>query len=258
MTMAATTAVLWAEWTKIRTISSSMWTLTAAFFSTIGLGALLSVILGGEFDTLGAAEQAAFDPVMTSFIGMGLGQLAMITFGVLVVTSEYGTGMIRTTLAAVPQRGLLYGAKAAAAAVPGLAVGMATSVATFFVGQALLGEHGASLGDPGVLRAVTGAGVYLTLMLLFAVGVATMLRKAVLSLSVLMAYFFMIAPIFNFVPATRKVGYFFPDQAGTSVMQVVQQADGPPYGPWVGLGIMALWAAASLAGGYFALKRNDA
>jgi ABC-2 type transport system permease protein len=256
--MAAPAAVLRAEWTKIRTISSTTWTLTLAFLSTIGLGAMLSIILGGEFDALSAEEQALFDPVMTAFIGMGLGQLAMITFGVLVVTNEYSTGMIRTSLTAVPQRGLLYCAKAAVAALLGLAVGIATSFATFLVGQALLGERGASLGDAGVLRAVVGGGVYLALMLLFAIGVATMLRRVVLALSVLMGYFFMIAPIFNFLPQAKKFGYFLPDQAGTTVMQVVPQAIAPPFGPWAGLGIMTLWTAAALAGGYVALKRHDA
>ena len=170
-------------------------------------------------------DRLAFDPTNISFAGMGLGQLAMIVFGVLVVSNEYSTGMIRTSLAAVPQRATLLFCKLLVATVLVFLVGLATSFATFFAGQALLGEHRAYLGDPGVLRAVFGGGLYMTLIALFSMGVATMLRSPMLSLGILMPFFFLISNILGNVSATRKVGRYLPDQAGRKVMEVVTPLD---------------------------------
>jgi ABC-2 type transport system permease protein len=178
---------------------------------------------------------------------------------VLVVSNEYSSGMIRTSLAAVPQRGTFLFGKLAVATALALAVGMATSFAAFFLGQAMLGELRASLGDPGVLRAVLGGGIYMTLIAMFSMGVAAMLRSPMLSLGILMPFFFLISSILGNVPATEKVGRFLPDQAGSRIMQVVTPVDDDtPYGPWGGLLIMLAWVAAAVAGGYLVLKRRDA
>src|SRR5690606_31551234 len=167
--------------------------------------------------------------------------------------------MIRVSLAAVPQRGTFLFGKIAVATALALAVGMATSFAAFFLGQAMLGEHKASIGDDGVLRAVIGGGLYMTLIAMFSMGVAAMLRSPMLSLGILMPFFFLISSILGNVDATKKVGQFLPDQAGSKIMQVVTPiGDDTPYGPWGGLGIMALWVVAALIGGYVLLKRRDA
>ncbi|HET6856040.1 MAG TPA: ABC transporter permease, partial [Streptomyces sp.] len=194
----------------------------------------------------------------TSFAGTSLGQLAMIVFGVLVVANEYNTGMIRMSLAAVPQRGTFLFSKVAVATALALLVGMVTSFISFFLGQAMLGDLKASIGDPGVLRAVIGGGLYMTLIAVFSMGVAAMLRGPTLALGILMPFFFLLAPILGNVSATKKVGQYLPDQAGSKIMQVVPLNDDVPYGPWGGLLIMALWAAAALLGGYILLKKRDA
>ncbi|MEU0332496.1 ABC transporter permease [Streptomyces sp. NPDC006193] len=251
--------VIRSEWTKIRSVSSTVWTLSLAAVVTVALGMLISGLSRSQFDSMPARERQSFDPTFVSFAGMGLGQLAMIVFGVLVVANEYSTGMIRVSLAAVPRRGAFLSGKIAVAAAPALAVGMATAFAAFFLGQAMLGSHRAGLGDPGVLRAVLGGGLYLTLIAVFSMGVAAMLRSPTLSLGILMPFFFLISNVLGNVEATRKVGRFLPDQAGSRVMQVVPRiGDDTPYGPWGGLGIMALWVTAALAGGYVLLKRRDA
>lgn len=103
--MASVPAVLQSEWTKIRTVSSTIWTLAVAFLVTVAMGVGLSALFNSTFGDLSAADRATFDPTFISFSGMILGQLAMVVFGVLVVGSEYSSGMIRTSLAAVPQRG---------------------------------------------------------------------------------------------------------------------------------------------------------
>ncbi|MFJ7303239.1 ABC transporter permease [Streptomyces sp. NPDC099088] len=255
----AATQVLRSEWTKIRSVSSTVWTLSLAAVVTIALGFLISLLSKNEFDNMSTRDKLSFDPTFISFAGMTLGQLAIIVFGVLVVGNEYSTGMIRTSLAAVPQRGTFLFSKVAVATVLALAVGMITSFVTFFLGQAALGSHKATIGDPGVLRAVLGGGLYFTLIAMFSMGIATMLRSPMLSLGILMPFFFLISNILGAVSATKKVGQYLPDQAGSRILRVVTPLDDDtPYGPWGGLGIMVLWVVVALIGGYALLKKRDA
>jgi ABC-type transport system involved in multi-copper enzyme maturation permease subunit len=254
-------AVLHSEWTKIRTVASTTWTLASAFVVTVGLSALLCSFLASRFDNMSAAERATFDPTMVSFSGMALGQLAMIVFGVLVVGTEYSSGMIRTSLAAVPNRaGFLIGKLTAATALA-VVVGLATSFLSFFLGQGILGDHGIGIGEEHVLRAVVGAGLYMALLALFSMGVTVMLRSSILALGILMPFFFLISNILQAIETTRKVAQYFPDQAGSTIMQVVPgglENPDAPYGPWGGLGIMVLWVLASVIGGFLVLRNRDA
>jgi ABC-type transport system involved in multi-copper enzyme maturation permease subunit len=138
---------------------------------------------------------------------------------------------------------------------------MATSFLTFFIGQALLGEHRTTIGEENVLRAVIGGGIYMGLIAVFSMGVATMLRSSMLSLGILMPFFFLVSQILSAVPGAKDVARYFPDQAGAKIMQVVPNAmnsGDSPYGPWGGLGIMLLWVAAALLGGFLVLKKRDA
>lgn len=256
--MAMVTRVLRSEWTKIRSVRSTLWTLGMAVTVTVSIGTLISALVRHDYATLSAHDKRAFDPTFTSFAGTGLGQLAMIVFGVLVVSGEYGTGMIRTSLAAVPRRGVLLFCKIAVATLAALVVGLVTSCAAFATGQLMLGRYGASPGDPGVLRAVIGGGLYMTLITVFSMAVATMLRSPMLSLGVLMPFFFLISNILANVSVTRTFGAYLPDQAGQKIMRVVTPEDPPPYGPWGGFAIMALWVAVAVTAGYLLMKRRDA
>ncbi|MFF8915123.1 ABC transporter permease subunit [Streptomyces sp. NPDC015032] len=259
--MAPVPAVLTSEWTKIRTVSSTVWTLIAAFAVTVAMGAALSALMNARFDDLPEAQRATFDPTLISFSGMTLGQLAMVVFGVLVVGTEYSSGMIRTSLAAVPQRGSFLFSKVAVAGVLALVVGIVTSFVSFFLGQALLGDHGTDIGAENVLRAVVGGGVYMGLIGIFSMGVATMLRSSMLSLGILMPFFFLVSQILSAVPGAKQVARYFPDRAGSKIMQVVPDAltsNPTPYGPWGGLGILLAWVVAALIGGYLVLKKRDA
>ncbi|MFF2504515.1 ABC transporter permease [Streptomyces sp. NPDC058067] len=255
----AATQVLRSEWTKIRSVASTVWTLSLAAVLTIALGVLISILSRNEFKNMSVKEQMGFDPTFISFAGMSLGQLAMIVFGVLVVSNEYSTGMIRTSLAAVPQRGTFLFSKIAVATLLAFVVGLATSFIAFFLGQAMLGSYKAQIGDPGVLRAVIGGGLYMTLIAVFSMGVASMLRSPMLSLGILMPFFFLISNILGAVSATKKIGRFLPDQAGSKIMQVVPPVgDDTPYGPWGGLLIMVIWVVVALFFGYLLLKKRDA
>jgi ABC-2 type transport system permease protein len=255
----AATQVIRSEWTKIRSVASTVWTLSLAVVVTVAFGMLITALSRHEFAGMDPQRRLSFDPTLVSFAGMTLGQLAMIVFGVLVVSNEYSTGMIRTSLAAVPRRGTFLAGKVAVATALALAVGMATSFAAFFLGQRMLGPLGTTLGTAGVLRAVIGGGIYMTLIAVFSMGVAAMLRSPMLSMGILMPFFFLVSNILANVSATKKAGQFLPDQAGSRILQVVPRiGDDTPYGPWGGLGIMVLWVIAALAGGYLLLRRRDA
>ncbi|GAA3720530.1 ABC transporter permease subunit [Streptomyces tremellae] len=250
--MSSVPAVLQSEWTKIRTVSSTTWTLALAFLATAGIGAVAASLINPGRN---------FDPTLISFSGMSLGQLAMVVFGVLVVGSEYSSGMIRTSLAAVPRRATFLYGKIFVAGLLALVVGLVTGFITFFLGQALLGDAGTDLGAPGVLRAVVGSGLYMCLIAVFSMGVTAMLRSSMLSLGILMPFFFLVSSILAAVPKAKDVARYFPDQAGSKILQVVPDASGGsdvPYGPWAGFGIMAAWVVAALIGGYLVLRRRDA
>jgi ABC-type transport system involved in multi-copper enzyme maturation permease subunit len=250
--------VLKSEWTKVRSVRSTLWTLVTAVIVTVGLGALICALTKSSFSDMSAADRRTFDATYISFAGTGLGQLAMIAFGVMVVSAEYSTGMIRNSLAAVPQRSTFLWCKVLVVGPLVLVIGMITSFAAFFLGQALLGSHGVEIGDPGVLRAVVGGGVYMALISLFSVGITFVLRSPLLAFAILMPWFFLVSNILGQVEATKKVAEYLPDQAGTTVMSVVPETLDRPYGPWEGLLIMAAWTVAALIAGFIVLKKRDA
>ncbi|MEW2586531.1 ABC transporter permease subunit [Streptomyces virginiae] len=257
----AFSAVLTSEWTKIRTVASTSWTLATAFLVTVGIGAGLCAAVNATFDSMPEPQQVAFDSTQMSFSGMLLGQLAVLVFGAMVIGSEYSTGMIRSSLAAVPVRGSLLLGKLTVATALALAVGLATGFLSFFLGQTLLGEHRTTLGEENVLRAVIGVGLYMALLAVFAMGVAMMLRNTAASIAILISFVLILSIVLNLVDATRKIADYLPNQAGSAIMQTVSSPAGSPhapYGPWGGLGIMAVWAAASVLGGYLVLSKRDA
>ncbi len=247
--------VLTSEWTKIRTVASTTLTLGLAFLVTVGFAALFAA----TYDT--SNQEVVFDPTGMIFSSMQLGQLAMIVFGVMVVSTEYSTGMIRTSLAAVPHRTHFLLGKMTVATALALAVGLLTSFVSFFLTQALLGDFGVGIDEENVLRAVVGAGVYMALIALFCMGVAAMLRSSVASISLLIPFFLLVSNLLAGFEATRSVGQYLPSNAGSTIMIVVPGAFGSPetpYGPWGGLGIMLLWVAAAVIGGLLVLKKRDA
>jgi ABC-2 type transport system permease protein len=255
--MASPGAVLLSEWTKIKTVRSTVVTLLIAFVVTVGLGAVICLVTNSQWNSMSDQDKLTFDATSTSFSGILLGQLALIVFAVLVVGNEYSSGMIRVTLAAVPQRASLLLAKTVVLVALVLPVSLLTSFVTFFLGQALLGDHGVSIGDRNVLRAVVGMALYMTFIALLSLGVGFMLRKPVLSLGLLMPFFFLISPILAAVPKVKTVARYFPDSAGTRMSQVVAGSD-IPYGPIAAFFVCLAWAALCLSGGYLLFKRRDA
>jgi ABC-type transport system involved in multi-copper enzyme maturation permease subunit len=258
--MAAPSAVLQSEWTKVKSVRSTVWTLTLALLLTVVVSGLICLAFRLNWDDMSVSDRLTFDPTNTSLAGLWFGQLALIAFGTLLIASEYSTGMIRTSLAAVPQRATFYVCKASVAAALTFAIGIVISFVSYFVGQSVLSGHKtSSLGDAHVLRALIGAALYMTLMVLFAYGVATMVRSPMVSLGILIPFFFIVSGILSAIPGVEKFAKYLPDQAGQKIMQVVPSSDNhTSYGPWGGILIMGVWVAAALLGGFVLLKKRDA
>ena len=156
--------VLRSEWTKLRSVRSTFWALTVTVVLGVALGAVISAAAAHGYAKSGVSNKLGWDPTGVSLDGVAVASLAIAVLGVLCISAEYSSGMIRTSLIAVPKRGRVLAAKSLVFAAVTFVVGEAVSFTAFFVGQALISGHAphAALGDPGVARAVAGAGLYLT------------------------------------------------------------------------------------------------
>jgi ABC-2 type transport system permease protein len=254
-------AVLLAEWTKIRTVRSTAWTLALTAVISVGISALVSLLFRG-WATLPPEQRGVLDPVFATFYGISLGQIPLVVYAVLAVTSEYSSGTVRASLAAVPRRGLFYGHKLVAATLPVVGLTLVTVAAMVVAAQAALGPYRVSPGADGVPDAIAGACLYLPLMALFAMGVAAMLRSSVGALAILLPLLFLGSQGLGNIPKVKTVVQYLPDQAAMVVMHLAGAPDDPrfgrDYGPWTGMAILALWTAAAVLGGYLVLRRRDA
>lgn len=241
------TAVLHSEWIKIRSVRASYGSLLAVFAATLAITLLV-------FATVGRAEaEGGEDPVFGAFYAINFAQIAAIAFGATAVSSEYTGGALRISLSAVPRRGLYYAAKTAIVATAALVVGLATAFATFFAGQAFLGKYAIGLGEPGALRACIGGGIYLALMALFATGLTFLLRSAVAVLSLLIPFILIVSFVVGGI--AEGAAAYLPDRAG---QQILHRDPAGGLGPWAGLAVTALWAAAALVAGWWVMHRRDA
>ncbi|MEU0099716.1 ABC transporter permease [Streptomyces sp. NPDC006267] len=242
------TAVLHSEWIKIRSIRSVHGSLMAILAITLTVTVLVLGTTGQK-----QAEQAGSDVLFDAFFALNFGQIAAIAFGATAVSSEYLNGALRISLAAVPRRSLFYAAKMTAIGGSALLVGFVTSFTAFLLGQLFLGEHAIGLGHPGALRAAFGGGVYLALMSLLAAGLTALLRSAVAVLALLIPLL-LIVP-FVLVDVATAVVRYLPDRAGQAVLH---QNPGDGLGPWTGLAVTTVWAAAALLAGWWAVRNRDA
>jgi ABC-type transport system involved in multi-copper enzyme maturation permease subunit len=255
-------AVVRAEWTKARTVRSTWWSLATAAVLCVGLALLLGLQMSASYERMSADAKAAWDPVQFGFYPLLIGQVALVVFGVLLVSAEYTSGTIRASLAAVPRRGVFLAAKTAVAAAVAGVLAVAVAFGAFFTAQWGLAGHGASLGQPGVLRAVCGAVGYLTLMCVFSMAVATVLRSSALALGILVPVLFLNSQGLSNLPAIRPVTQYLPDQAGAGMMQVVATEETfighRDFGPGGALLILLAWVAVALAAAWLSLRRRDA
>jgi hypothetical protein len=248
-----------AEWTKMRSVRSTIWTLFVAVVLAVGFSALIGASHVNTWDTLDAIEQAGFDPTSFSLSGLFLAQLAIGVLGVLMATSEYATGQIRATLAATPQRLTVLAAKATIFVGVVFVVGLILSFSAFGVGQAIFSSKNidASLNDPGVLRAVLGGALYLATVGVLGLGLGTIIRRTAGGIAAFVGLLFILSVVSDFLPASwNHVTKYFPARAGAAVFKVVP--DPTSLSPWTGFAVLLAYATISLLAGGWLLARRDA
>jgi ABC-2 type transport system permease protein len=252
--------VLRSEWTKLRSVRSTFWALTVTVVLGIALGAVISAATAHGYPRFSVSEKQSWDPTGISQSGMVIAQLAIAVLGVLCISSEYSSGMIRTSLIAVPKRGRVLAAKALVFAVVTFVVGEITCFAAFFVGQALISGHAphAALGDPGVARAVAGGGLYLAALAVFSVAAGALLRHAAAAIACMIAVLLVLPLIAQALPDSWRnpVTEFWPTQAGSQITSVYHSAH--TLQPWPGFGVMCLFVAIVYAIAWTLLDRRDA
>ena len=260
------TRALQAEWTKLRTIHSTGWSLGLALVLMV----LLSALAGAESETAGCpASGCDSDIVATSLGGVYFGQFAVIALAVMAMGSEYGTGLIRVTFVAEPRRRVVLIAKALAVGGAVLVVGLLASVLMFQIASSLLAGNGYnaeigypewSLTDPEVLRAVGGTALYLVAVALLSLGIAALLRHTAAAISTVTAL--LVVPVFaaELLPEhiSDRVVQISPMTAGLAIQRTVELPGIVPIDPWVGLGVACLWSLAAMAAALWLVGRRDA
>jgi ABC-2 type transport system permease protein len=251
---------LHAEWTKLRTVGGTGWLLLAVVVLTTAVGAAVAGSV-----TCHAVGGCGQDPAKVSLTGVYLGQAVVAILAVLAIGGEYGTGMIRLTFAAMPRRVSVLAAKAAVVTGLVLAAGTVATVGSVLAGQLILPGHGLagpplSLENGADLRAALGSALYLALIGLLALGVATAVRDSAASIGIVLSLLF----LFPLLAATasgggwrRHLEQIAPMTAGLDIQATVS-IHALPLTPWQGLGVLAAWAAGALLLGGLALGLRDA
>ncbi len=274
-----------AEWTKLWSVRSTLWTLIATGLAVVGLCALSTGTV--------SPSDIIDDPTRRSLIGIFLGQLIFGVLGVLVMSAEYGTGTIRATLAAVPRRPVVLAAKVLVFGVVAVVVSEVLVFAAFALGQAilsakhavgtsaavaqraqqlgvrvphsvqsLLSTGSASLGQPGVLRAVVGGGLYLAVLGLLALGLATIIRHTAGAISTFAGVVLVLPLIVEALPTSisNAVAPYLPANIGLVMFSTHGAPDhfGPAFSPWVGFALLVLYTVVALGIGCWVLVRRDA
>src|SRR3954470_6958632 len=244
------TNVLRAELAKLTTVRSTYWALLVAFAANIGFAVLAAALLAPR---LKPGDLAHVDVVQLAMAGLHLSQVAFGVLGALIITGEYGTGMIRTTFAAVPRRRTVLAAKGLVFAATALVTATASTVAAYLAFLAALPAHtltGTSLTDPGVTRAVLGGGLYLTVYGLLGFGLGALLRSSTAAIATLLGVLFVPPLLLNLLPESWKttVAPYIPMQSGSQIF-VAARHEAASLAPWTGFGVFCLYAAVAMLAG---------
>jgi ABC-2 type transport system permease protein len=247
--------VVRSEWTKFASLRSSRWTLTVFVVTGIGLGVLISALSGARWPTASATTRANWDPTNNTLAGLIPGYLVIPVLGVLMMTSEYTSGAVRSTFAAVPKRSWVLAAKAIVFAAAALVTVEAVSFAAFFLGQRVMGTapH-ATIGQPGVARALVLSGVFLVLMGLFGLGLGTIIRRSGAAVAVYAGAVLVVPMLLQAVPG--DLWRFGPITILGNSVGAVRLLPGV-LSPWIGFAVMTVYTAAALGLGAVLLVRRD-
>jgi ABC-2 type transport system permease protein len=251
------------EWTKIRSVRSTMWALALLVIVDLGFTTLLMSLTVAQWKQSEASQRASImaDPAGTILgSGLFLSQLAICVLGVMVIASEYSTGMIRASLLAVPRRLSMLAAKVVVFALVALVVGLVVAFASFFIGAPILhGKVPVSLGDPGVLRAVIGAGLYVAMLGVFSLAIGAIIRHTAAGITGVIGFVLVLSPLAQLLPGSlgKHVHAYLPSEAGHLLAQA-HQAPNDLLTPWQGFGVFTIWTVLLLVVAAVLLKRRDA
>jgi ABC-2 type transport system permease protein len=243
------------EWTKFRSLRSSWWTIATSTALTVGIGVAISAAAAAE----PTSSAAPVDVATRGEIGSIFAQLALGTLAVLLVAGEYGTGMIRSSMAAVPKRLPVVWAKLAIYIAVVFPATLATSLATFLLGQVVWQSQGrpsTSLAADGVARILIGAPMYLTVAGVCAIAIATLLRSTAGAITAMVGLFFVLPTVWGAMPASiAEAGRFLPSNAGAALPRLATTAH--PLPPWIGFAVLCGYAIALLGLAAWRLRRTD-
>ena len=247
------------EWTKLRTQPGALWSLLSAVVLVVASGILYSLLRVARPPH--GPTATAFDPTSVSLAGVQLAQIAVGVLGVLLITSEYASGLIRTTLAAVPRRLPVLWGKAALVTAATLAASLPAVFVAFVAGQSILARAHLSvpLSDPGVVRAVAGGALYLAVAALIGLGLGGLLRSTAGGIAALFGLLFGVQLAAGFLPGSwaNDVGKYVPSTAGQAVT-LVHPDPASSLPPWTGFGVFCLYAAVLLGLAALRMRRGDA
>ena len=247
------------EWTKLYSLRSTRYALLATAVMTIGFGIIASAATVSRWSSMSAADKATFDPLSTSLLGVRFGVLAIGVLGVLLIAGEYSTGMIRSTMTAVPKRLPVLWGKSGVYALVALVIAVPAVLIAFFAGQAILsGQHlQISFSQSGVPRAVLGSAVYLTLVGLFAMGLGAIMRNTAAGIATFAGVMFVIPPLVSILPSSisNSLDPYLPSNAGEAMMRIGHHAN--VLSPGAGLAVFAGYVAVVIAAAAVLLIRRD-
>lgn len=250
------------EWTKLLSVRSTMWTLGLTIFVGLGVSAIATYETRSHWLSQSAQSHVGFDPTSLSLTGVFVAQLIIGVLGVMVMSGEYGTGTIRATFAASPRRPLVLISKGIVFGVVALVVAMVTSFLSFFLGQALLSSPAvhATLSTPGAMREVVGTGLFLGLIGLFALGLATVIRHTAGAISAFVGILLVLPNVLRALPNSiyNDIDKFMPSRIGSDILSIGPGQQGNGFSPWVGLLVMAVYTAVLLVVGAVVMVRRDA
>ena len=253
--------VIRSEWTKLWTLRSTRWSLLVAFVAMAGLGPLIAAAQMSRWDRLPVHERLAYDAVNTGVGGYHLAQLAIGVLGVLIITGEYTTGMIRSSLMAVPRRLHVLWAKLIVFAVVTFVVMLVAALISFYAVQSIVTQHHlqTTLGAPGALRTVIGSALFMTVLSVLCIGLGGLLRNTAGGIAAFVALLFVLPGITAILPSSlaNAISPYLPLNAGTTVASHTFD-NAHHLGAWGGFALFCGYAALAVAGSALVLLRHDA
>jgi ABC-2 type transport system permease protein len=253
--------VLRSEWTKLFTLRSTRWSLLAGFVAMAGLGILVAAVQMSRWTHLEPHERATYNSLDPAVGGWHLAQLAIGVLGVLVISGEYTTGMIRSSLMAVPRRLPVLWAKIAVFAAVTFVLMLIATFISFFGVQAVVTQRHLqhALGDPGALRVVIGTALFLTVLGIMTIAIGALVRNTAGGIALFVGLMFVLPGITAILPASvaDSVSPYLPLNAGTTVTTIVFE-NSHHLSPWGGFALFCGYAALAVALAAIGLLRRDA